>query len=66
MGWAGHEGCTLGLKNAYRISLETLKGRDLSEDLVVDERIILEWTLGMYSEKLHSCTSGLGQRQVVS
>jgi hypothetical protein len=26
--------------------LENLKGRNLSEDLVVDGRIILEWLLG--------------------
>jgi hypothetical protein len=33
-------------KNAYQILLESLKGRDHLEDLGVDGRIILKWTLG--------------------
>jgi hypothetical protein len=32
--------------------LENLKGRDHSEDLGVDGRIILEWILGKYGEKV--------------
>jgi hypothetical protein len=36
------------MRNAYNIWLEGLKGRDHSEDLGVDGRIILEWILGKY------------------
>jgi hypothetical protein len=32
--------------------LENLKGRDHSEDLCVEGRIILEWILGKEDEKL--------------
>jgi hypothetical protein len=32
--------------NAYRIWKEYLKGKDYSEGLSVDGRIILEWILG--------------------
>jgi hypothetical protein len=31
---------------------ENLKGRDQSEDIGVDGRIILEWILGKYGEKV--------------
>jgi hypothetical protein len=31
---------------------EYMKGRDHSEDLCVDERIILEWILGKYGGKV--------------
>jgi hypothetical protein len=35
------------MKNAYKIFLsKNLKGRDASEDLGVDRKIILEWILG--------------------
>jgi hypothetical protein len=32
--------------------LENLKGRDNSEDLDVDGKIIFEWVLGKYGKKL--------------
>jgi hypothetical protein len=32
--------------------LENLKGRDLSENLGVDGRIILEWIFGKYGRKV--------------
>jgi hypothetical protein len=35
-----------GDKNAYKISSESLKRTDHSEDQGVDGRIILEWILG--------------------
>jgi hypothetical protein len=35
--------------------LENLKGRDHSEDLGVDGKIILEWILGVYDWKFGSC-----------
>jgi hypothetical protein len=40
------------MKNAYKILVENLKGRDHSEDLKADGRIMLEWTLGKYDEKV--------------
>jgi hypothetical protein len=39
------------MRNAYRILLGNLKGRDHSEDLGVDGRIILRQILGKQSEK---------------
>jgi hypothetical protein len=33
-------------KNAYNILVENLKGRDYSEELNVDGKVILEWILG--------------------
>jgi hypothetical protein len=35
-----------------KFSLENLKGRDHSEDLGVDGKIILEWTLGKWGGKV--------------
>jgi hypothetical protein len=34
------------MKNAYNILVGNLKGRDHSEDLGTDGKIILEWILG--------------------
>jgi hypothetical protein len=34
------------MRNSYEIWSENLKGRDNSEDLDVDGKIILEWILG--------------------
>jgi hypothetical protein len=34
------------MRNAYKIFIGNPKGRDYSEDLGVDARIILEWILG--------------------
>jgi hypothetical protein len=39
-------------KNAYRIFIGNLKGREFSEDLGVDGRVILEWMLGKYGGKM--------------
>jgi hypothetical protein len=33
-------------RNAHRILLQSVKGRDHSKDLGVDGRIILKWILG--------------------
>jgi hypothetical protein len=40
--WAGHVTRMEGMRNAYNILVGNLKGRDFSEDLGVDGRIILE------------------------
>jgi hypothetical protein len=40
------------MRNAYNFWLQNPKGRDHSEDLGVDERIILEWILGELVRKL--------------
>jgi hypothetical protein len=42
------------MKNAYELWPENLETRDHSEDLGVDGRIVLEWILGRWGEKL--CT----------
>jgi hypothetical protein len=34
------------MRNVYRILVRKMKGRDHSEDLDVDRKIILEWILG--------------------
>jgi hypothetical protein len=39
-------GGPLEMRNAYRILLENLKGRDHAENLGVDGKITLEWILG--------------------
>jgi hypothetical protein len=40
------------MRNAYKILVGNLKGRHHSEDVGVDEKIILEWLLGKQGEKL--------------
>jgi hypothetical protein len=35
------------MRNAYRVLIGNLKGRDHSDDVGVDRKIILEWILGM-------------------
>jgi hypothetical protein len=42
MRWAGHVARVGEMRNAFKISSENLKGRDHSEDLGVDGRIILK------------------------
>jgi hypothetical protein len=41
----GHEACMGEMRNAYRILVANMKGRDHSEDVGVDGRIILIWVL---------------------
>jgi hypothetical protein len=38
----GHVACLGEVRNAYKILLESLKGRDHSEDTGIDRRIILK------------------------
>jgi len=42
---AGHVACIQKLRNAYKILIGKLKGKDHSEDLGIDGKIILEWIL---------------------
>jgi hypothetical protein len=42
MGWVGHVARMGEMRNTYKILVEILKGRDHSEDLGVDARIILK------------------------
>jgi len=46
--WTGDVARTGELTNAYKFWLKNLKGRDHSEDLDVDRKIILEWILEIY------------------
>jgi hypothetical protein len=46
IGLAGHVARMKTIRNAYKYWTENLKGRDNSEDLGIDERLILEWILG--------------------
>jgi hypothetical protein len=45
MKWAGHAACTGDRRNAYKILVGNLKGRDHLEYLGVDGKIILEQIL---------------------
>jgi hypothetical protein len=46
MRWAGHIACMGGVRNAYNVLVENLKGEEYLEDLGVDRKVILESTLG--------------------
>jgi hypothetical protein len=52
MNWAGNVARIGEIRNAYKIWSENLKGRDHSEDLGVDGRIILERILRKWYEKV--------------
>jgi hypothetical protein len=52
MQWAGQVVRVGEIRNAYKILVGNLKGKDHSKDLGVDGRIILEWTLGKYDGKI--------------
>jgi len=45
MKWAGHAACAGDMRNAYKILVGNLKGRDHLEYLGVDGKIILEQIL---------------------
>jgi hypothetical protein len=46
MRWAGHVALMGEMRNARNILVQNGKGRDHSEDLRNDGKIILEWILG--------------------
>jgi hypothetical protein len=48
------------MRNAYKILIENLKGREHSEDLGVDGKIILEWILGEMGWEDGTDASGSG------
>jgi hypothetical protein len=48
------------VRNAYKSLVGNLWGRDHSEDLDIDGRIILEWILGNMVERCVLYASGLG------
>jgi hypothetical protein len=52
MRWVGHVAPVEEMKNACRIWSGNLTGRDHSEDLGVNGRLILEWILGKQDGKL--------------
>jgi len=53
--------CSMGvMRNAYKILIENLKGREHSEDLGVDGKIILEWILGEMGWEDGTDASGSG------
>jgi ribonuclease I len=41
--WVKHTACMGQMSNAYKMLVESLKGRDHLKDLGTDERIILKW-----------------------
>jgi hypothetical protein len=45
MRWEGHV-ARMGVKNEYKIVFRKPEGKTHSEDLGVDERIILKWIIG--------------------
>jgi hypothetical protein len=52
MRWAGQVEHIGEMKNAYIFRLENIKGKQHLGDVGVDEKIILEWNLGKYGEKV--------------
>jgi hypothetical protein len=46
MSWEGHVARTAEIRNTYKIFVGKLEGKDNSEDLGVDGKIILDLILG--------------------
>jgi hypothetical protein len=46
MRWAGHEAHMGEIRNAYNILVGKPEGKDHTENLGIDERIILKWIFG--------------------
>jgi hypothetical protein len=62
----GEERSTHGKdENIYKILVKNLEGRDLSEDLSVDGRIILEWILEKQGGRRLLDSTGSGQGPVI-
>jgi hypothetical protein len=45
---AGHVACMGEMRNAYKILVESLKGRDYLEGLGVDGKIIQDWKVVLF------------------
>jgi hypothetical protein len=59
MSWAGHLARMVETRNAYSIFVGKVKGRDDSEELDVERKIILEWILRKQrGEVWTGCMSG--------
>jgi hypothetical protein len=43
MRWAGHVTCMRDMRNAYNVFVRKPEGKNNSEELCVDGRILLEW-----------------------
>jgi hypothetical protein len=52
--WAGHVADMGEVRNAYKVWSENLKGKEHSQDLGVDGRIILDWITEKWGERV--CT----------
>jgi hypothetical protein len=52
MRWVGHAASMGETRNAHKISVGKTEGERILEDLGVDGRVILEWTLGKYGGKV--------------
>jgi hypothetical protein len=55
--WTGHVARVGEMKNAYKILVGKSEGKERSETIDVDGRIMLEWILGKWSGRV--CTADI-------